>query len=70
LRYYLSRPPIRAGNSDARIVLDKIQAASVVGIDQKDLVRYAQVGFGMEEKDINRHLRLLLKKGFIYVREE
>jgi len=50
--------------------LDKIQAASVVGIDQKDLVRYAQVGFGMEEKDINRHLRLLLKKGFIYVREE
>jgi len=70
MRYYLSRPPIRAGNGDSRIVLDKIQAASVLGIAHKDLVRYAQVGFGMEEKDINRHLSVLLRKGFIHVREE
>jgi len=51
-------------------VLDKIQTAGSAGIDQKDLVRYARVGFGMEEKDTNRHLTLLLKKGFIHVREE
>jgi hypothetical protein len=70
LRYYLARPPIRAGNGDARIVLDKIQTAGSAGIDQQDLVRYALVGFGMEEKDTNRHLTNLLRRGFVHVREE